>query len=96
MAQARLLGPGLRRLVGASSLEVEGGTVREVLRELVARCGPELQQLLYDSTGSELQRDARVLVNGRSVALLDGIETSVGARDAVTLYFFGARSFPGG
>lgn len=43
-----------------------------------------------------LSRDLRVLVNGRSVAFLDGLETLVGESDAVTLHFSGIRGFPGG
>lgn len=43
-----------------------------------------------------LSRDLRVLVNGRSVAFLDGLETAVAETDTVTLHLSGIRGFPGG
>ena len=53
----------------------------------------------YDRGGNAaraLSRDLRVLVNGRSVAFLEGLETPVGESDYVTLHFSGIRGFPGG
>ena len=48
------------------------------------------------SDGRALSRDLRVLVNGRSVAHLDGLETRVGETDYLTLHLSGIRGFPGG
>ena len=43
-----------------------------------------------------LHPDLRVLVNGRDVRFLQGLDTALSADDAVTLHQTGARSFPGG
>ncbi len=94
MPTARLLGTALRRLVGGAELSLEGATVAEVLRALCGRGGAELEAALLE--GPALGRDARVLLNGRSVTDLEGLETPVGPDDTVTVYFFGARSLPGG
>ena len=44
----------------------------------------------------EVDPDLRVLVNGRAIALLDGIATRLGAGDAVTIFSVGIRGWPGG
>ena len=94
MPLARLLGGRLRRLAGGTEIPLDGETVGEVLRALVAQAGPTMDSLLFYE--GALSRDARILKNGRNVALLDGLETPLGASDTLTVYFFGSRSFPGG
>ena len=92
----KLLGPGLRRLLGAAELELPGETVGALLHELAERGGDKLRQQLFPGDDEDLSQDARILVNGRNAALLEGLATPLSARDTVTVYFFGARSFPGG
>jgi molybdopterin converting factor small subunit len=73
--------------------------VRELLVELCSRGGDELSQRLFGEAGAEgraLHPDLRVLVNGRDVRFLAGLDTRLCARDAVTLHLTGARSLPGG
>ena len=41
-------------------------------------------------------RDLRILVNGRSMAFLQGLDTPLEKRDKVTVHLTGARGFPGG
>lgn len=77
----RLVAPELRaRHGGARELASEARTVRELVAEL----------------GARVDQDLRVLVNGRAIALLEGMETRVGADDLVSLYYAGIRGFPGG
>jgi molybdopterin converting factor small subunit len=98
MTTVRLLG-GLRDKLGAASLDVEGTRVREVLDALVERAGPELGALFYADPAAERPvagRDLRVLVNGRGMQFLDGLETELAAGDAVTVHLSGARGWPGG
>ena len=98
MATVRLLG-GLREKVGAASLQVEGARVREVLDALVEKGGPEIGALFYADPEAEQPaagRDLRVLVNGRGMQFLDGLETALAAGDAVTVHLSGARGWPGG
>lgn len=59
-------------------------------------CDSETEGRHRGDAGRALNRDLRVLVNGRSVAFLAGLETPVGETDYVTLHLSGIRGFPGG
>ena len=98
MAAVKLLG-GLRNKVGAERIDVDATTVRELLDALVARGGEALTVLFFDdplAKPPEPHRDLRVLVNGRSIAFLHGLETGVEPKDTVTVHLSGARGYPGG
>ena len=98
MAEVKLLG-GLRSKVGAETLKLDVATVGELLDELVERGGRALTVLFYQDPQAdppEPHRDLRVLVNGRSIAFLQGLETPLEKRDKVTVHLTGARGFPGG
>jgi molybdopterin synthase sulfur carrier subunit/adenylyltransferase/sulfurtransferase len=98
MADVKLLG-GLRSKVGATALKLEAGSIRALLDELVERGGQALTVLFYeDPMGDPLtpHRDLRVLVNGRSMAFLQGLDTPLEKRDKVTVHLTGTRGFPGG
>lgn len=91
---------GLRRHLGASSLRVEASTVREALAATAARGGEPVAALLFGAEvgpeGRGMQEDLRVLVNGRSILFLDGLDTELAEDDTVTIHFAGARGYPGG
>jgi sulfur-carrier protein len=77
----------LRDVVGANALELdvhEPTDVRRVLHELSVEC-PQLGRKLWDAQG-ELNRAIQVLVNGRSIQFLRGLETSVAPADRVDLF----------
>ena len=79
---------GLRRF-GASAPQVDAADVRSAL----AAAG------LPDSlvfAGQELNPDLEVLVNGRNIAFLAGLDTPLGRDDRVTVFLHGARGYPGG
>ncbi len=98
MPEVKLLG-GLRSKVGAESLKVDADSVHELLDELVERGGQALTVLFYeDPLGDPLvpHRDLRILVNGRSIAFLSGLDTPLEKKDKVTVHLTGARGFPGG
>lgn len=93
----RLLG-GLRETLGGGQrrLRVPAASVSELLEALVAASPDPARSrraLLTDAPG---QGDLQVLVNGRSIALLDGPATRLGDGDVVTLHHVGARGLPGG
>jgi molybdopterin converting factor small subunit len=98
VARVRVLGTGLRALCGGRELSVEADHVGELLALLCSRGGDELTKRLFGDAGAgrALHPDLRVLVNGRDVRFLAGLDTSLGASDSVTLHQTGARSFPGG
>lgn len=87
MAVVKLLG-GLRRFA-AAPLTVVGGSVEAVLRQL-----PVPNNLLFP--GGQLNPDIEVLVNGRNMRFLAGTETPLGDEDRLTIFFNGARGYPGG
>jgi molybdopterin converting factor small subunit len=95
MPEVRVLG-GLRRVLGSSTVRARASVVRELLQELAQRGGAPAMALLFEKGGALPNRDLRILVNGRSIAFLEGLETKLGDEDAVTLHFTGARGFPGG
>jgi sulfur-carrier protein len=68
---------------GAKSLELDGGTVKEVVDALLAR-HPGLGGQLLSPEG-ELNRFVNVYVNGQDVRYLDGLATPIGASDEIRL-----------
>lgn len=75
------MAPQLRKQYGAKEFESDAANVAEVLGELGIDGANE---------------DLRVLVNGRSIAFLEGIATALESDDVMSVYFTGIRGFPGG
>ena len=74
----------LRAAVGGQKqVELEGGTVRELVEALVAKF-PALRQQLLGEDG-DLNRFVNVYVNGQDVRYLNGLDTPVAERDEVRL-----------
>lgn len=78
--------PGLDSRRGGCARTLAGATVREVLEH--ARV--PLPLVPQGSLNCE------VLVNGRNISFLVGLDTPLRSDDRVTLFFHGARGFPGG
>jgi molybdopterin converting factor small subunit len=75
--------PMLRGEVGgAREVPAEGGTVRELLDDLMSRF-PSLRPQLVD--GSEIAPFVNVYVEGEDVRTLDGLDTSVDHGSTVIL-----------
>ena len=72
-----------RDLVGASQVQVEGPTVGEVLRNLVARY-PTLGAELFE--GEELLERVSVFLEGRDVRYLEGLSTPLGEEATLDLF----------
>jgi sulfur-carrier protein len=76
--------PVLRPSVsGMSEVQVDGGTVGEVLRGLAGK-HPETQGQLF-STEGELNRYVNVYVNDEDVRVQNGLDTGVGPSDTVVI-----------
>jgi sulfur-carrier protein len=76
--------PVLRPAVsGMSEVEVEGGTVGEVLNGLAGKY-PETQGQLFAEDG-ELNRFVNVYVNDEDVRVQQGLQTGVAAGDTVVI-----------
>ncbi len=67
---------------GDAIVEVDGGTVGEVLDALYARYG-ELRSRIAEDGG--LRRFVNVYVGGEDIRFLDGLETEVSEGDEVTI-----------
>jgi molybdopterin converting factor small subunit len=93
--EVRLLG-GLRALLGAKSVSAKALVAGELLHEIAERGGEAAASLIFDADGGTPNQDLRILVNGRSVVFLDGLDTKLRREDTVTVYIAGARGFPGG
>ena len=77
----------LRSLVGAAEVEVEvgaGDTVRSVLDRLTVAY-PDLGERVLDEDGN-VRNSIHVLVNGRSVKYLQGLNTTIGDGDRLALF----------
>jgi molybdopterin converting factor small subunit len=82
MANVRLA-PVLRASAGGSKqVSVEGSTLAEALSDLFRRY-PALKEQIQP--GNELSRFVNVYINDQDVRYLQGLETSVGPSDTITL-----------
>jgi sulfur-carrier protein len=68
---------------GEKQLDLEGGTVAELVNSLTERFPALRSQLLTES--GDLNRFINVYVNGQDVRYLQGLATPVAARDEVRL-----------
>ena len=68
---------------GAKSIEIEGDSIRSVVRGLVERHPSLGGQLLTDE--GDLNRFVNVYVNGQDVRYLAGLDTPVAGSDEVRL-----------
>lgn len=74
----------LRRVTGTPVAEVEAETVREALAALVERFGPAFAEELYAPSG-KVKSLYNLLVNGRNIAFLAGLDTRLTAGDTLTI-----------
>jgi molybdopterin synthase sulfur carrier subunit len=75
----------LRSLVGAKEVDVEAaGTVGGLL-EKITTLHPALRERVFDE-GGNLQSSVHVLLNGRSIGFLKGLDTAIGEGDEIALF----------
>lgn len=84
--RVRLLGV-FRGLAGKDQLllTLERATVREAIQALIERLPTEIGAMLIDPELNDPQPNALVLLNGREINVLNGLETVVSDGDEVTL-----------
>jgi molybdopterin converting factor small subunit len=74
----------LRRLTaGRARIDVDGGTVGEILARLEAE-HPELRAYLFDETG-QVRSYVNLFVNQTEIRQAGGLQTSVGPADEVAI-----------
>lgn len=75
----------LRRLTeGQSRVDVEAGTVRELIEQLEQQFPGVKDRLVEDDSG-EIKRFINVFVNGEEIRSLQGEDTEVGDDDEVSI-----------
>jgi molybdopterin synthase sulfur carrier subunit len=60
-------------------------TLREAIQNLTDSVLPKLKRVLIDSELEDLRPNALVLVNGKEISILQGLETRVGDGDEIVL-----------
>jgi molybdopterin converting factor small subunit len=85
----------LREAAGTASSSVPAVAVGEALTKVTQR-HTALARLLFPHADDQLSHDVRVLVNGRDITFLHELATPLAPDDTVTLFYHGARGFPGG
>ena len=70
------------------------GTVAALFPGIERAVGLGFAGLLIREAG--LRPDVEVLVNGRNVEFLAGLDTPLTPTDCVTIFYSGVRGFPGG
>ncbi len=73
----------LRDLTGEKSLNVSGGTVKEVIEALAARW-PAIKAELLE--GDEVADGYSVFINGRDVRYLEGLQSPVAEDDVIDIF----------
>ena len=87
---------GLRALLGAKTVSADALVTDKLLHEIARRGGDSAAALIFNADGHTPSQDLRILVNGRSVAFLEGLDTRLREDDSVTVYIAGARGYQGG
>jgi len=84
--KVRLLGV-FRGFYGKSqlSLKPEEPTVRKVIQTLAKSLSTEARRLLIDPELNDPRPNALILVNGKEISVLKGLETEINEDDEVTL-----------
>jgi molybdopterin converting factor small subunit len=68
---------------GMSVVQIEGGTVGDVLEALAAQY-PHITDQIF-APGNQLNRYVNVYLNDEDVRVLDGLQTHVGTEDTVVI-----------
>ena len=76
-----------RRIVGRNSLslDLEKATVNDVLHALAAPLSPEAVALLFDPELHDPRPNMLILLNGREISLVGGLEAEIRNDDELTL-----------
>ncbi len=77
---------GLREAVDSSRLDISGGSVEAVLERLMDK-NHELKELIFkDYENKELKDNIILMVNGRAIQHLEGLETPLKEGDTLSVF----------
>ncbi len=75
----------VKKVFGVGEVEVASGSAVDVAELLASVCDSQEKTRAVFAAAGELRGDITVLVNGRNIALLQGLLTPVGAGDVVAV-----------
>jgi len=78
----------LKRILGKREVELlvpEGSTVEDLLQNMTMKWGEELSSRLFEPETHRLFSHIQVMVNGRAMGFLNGIDTALHDGDEVLL-----------
>jgi molybdopterin synthase sulfur carrier subunit len=78
----------LKTIMGGGETELsvsEGSTLEQLITTLINRFGDELAFQLYEPNSKNLRSYIRLMVNGRDIAFLEGMETVLRNGDEVLI-----------
>jgi MoaD family protein len=78
----------IREATGVDAIDVvieQGESADALLRRLVVRFGEKLTSALYDSSRA-LRKDITLMVNGRNLRTLEGLDTELHDADVVLIF----------
>jgi len=78
----------IKKILGKGEIELsvpEKSTLQELVTTLVNNFGDDLASLLLESETRNVLPHIRLMVNGRDIAFLDGMETALQSGDEVLI-----------
>lgn len=82
----RTIGPFTEQLgFHQLTLTLRGRTVQDLLTQLCAEQGAKFRQTVFDDAG-KLRRYIKLLVNGRGLHLLQGLDTPLSDGDVIAIF----------
>ena len=79
---------GIKKILGRGDLEVsipEGSTLKSLISRMVKEHGEGLSLLLYGADGTDILPHIRLMINGRDVEFLKGLDTDLNEGDEVLI-----------
>jgi len=67
------------------SVEMEWGTISDVLNILADRYGKDFREIVFNKNG-QLSGNTKILLNGTYIDYIDGLDSSVSDGDAIYLF----------
>lgn len=67
------------------SVETEEGTIGDIMSILADKYGKDFREIVFDKSGG-ISKNIRMLLNGRYIDCIDGLNSPVGEGDAIYLF----------
>ena len=74
----------IRNIIGKKQFQIQAQTIQDLLYQLFKKYGEILKSELLDAEGN-IKLNYHIIVNGRNINLLDGLETELKEGDTVVI-----------